>query len=137
MAFEPGEKYRTAVDLQTGAVVTVRSAGSSISLKRGEYSKPDGTALKFDIELKPVSGKPNVIINAVTLEAMLRAQGRTETAQNTQLVNDIFHGLAAIDGKWSLMRNTQFGSNYEEYARKGAKFSFVLPSDEELKQLTA
>lgn len=137
MAFEPAEQFRTAVDKNTGARVEVRSAGSSTESRWVRYISPNDKKLEFDLSLKNVSGEPNAIINATYIDRIFRAQGRTDVRENTVLVKYVLQGLAVIDRKWPLMRKTQFGSNYEEYRQKGEKFSFLMPSDEELRALAA
>jgi len=76
------------------------------------------------------------VIWAHEIQTVLSALGKIDYAENTALVRYILSGLVVLDRKQRLMTRTRFGSNYYEYLRKGMKFSFSMPSDEELATLT-
>ena len=128
-----------AYDLKTNAFMRVEST-PEIDVRKVFVRLESGEEFTFFIMYKPKAAEsgqsnPNIKLLISSFQNIARAYGGT-LESNTELVRYLIDGLAAINRRWPLFKNSQFYSNLNEYREKGIPIpEFDFPSDEELARL--
>ena len=99
---------------------------SFVILIEQKFREP--TAVNYDLPNQPVR------IQMGDLNLVAKSVGGT-LEENTEVIKLMLAGLSNINKQWPLFKNPIFYSDRDRYKGQESRFSFVLPTEEEISAL--